>query len=199
MNPDNPYAAPQTVEPRLDLSALPIADLQQPGGQRRRYQDRSTAELQRLFEQSQKLEVMFLVWLALWFATVAFLAALFLRASASSEEQKILGWIFIAMVTARLVCSIWRTKLGRRYMLLVDAVLICGCLLLICALSFRSVLPWKSLWVRGTLCLVLFTIAAVTFRSCQTLLKVRELFYPNCVQHDDLMRELAYRKEQSID
>lgn len=199
MNPDNPYAAPQTIEPRFDFAALPIADLQQPGGQRRRYPERSTTELQRLFEQSQQLEAMFLVWLALWFATVVFVGAQFLHTSRLSETPKWLGWILIAVVTARLVGSIWRTKLGRWYMLLVDVALIGGCLVLSYALLSRYVLTWESIWVRGTLSLVVLTVAAVTYRACQTLVKARELFYPNCVQHDDLMRELSYRKEQRID
>ncbi len=63
-------------------------------------------------------------------------------------------------------------------MLLVDAVLTGGCLVLSYALLFRYVLPWDSIWVRGTLSLVVLTIAAVTFRACQTLVKARELFSP---------------------
>ncbi len=60
------------------------------------------AELQRWFDQSRKLEVMFLVWLAMWFVTIVFVVA---------EADKILGWILIGAVTVRFVCCIWRTKL----------------------------------------------------------------------------------------
>jgi len=200
MNPDNPYAAPQTVEPRLDLSALPIADLQQPGGQRRRYPELSTAELQRLFDQSQKLEAMFLVWLALWFATVVFVGSQFLHTSASSATPKWLGWILIAVVTARFVCCIWRTKLGRWYMLVVDAVLSVGSVVGWALPATKiAVFSADELFKVGVMGLIALTVALLAYRSCQTLVKARELFYPSCVQHDDLMRELSYRKEQRID
>jgi hypothetical protein len=63
MNPNNPYAAPQTLQPKLDITALPIAELQLPSGQRRLFPSHSTAQLRRLFEKSQALEAMLLIWL----------------------------------------------------------------------------------------------------------------------------------------
>jgi hypothetical protein len=198
MNPDNPYAAPQTVDSQFDLSALPIAELQQLGGKRRRFPDHSTAQLQRLFDKSQPLEAMLLVWLALWFVTVAFLVALFLRTTALSDSHKWLGWTLFEMITARLLCNFMRTKLGRWYMLLGDAALICACLALVLT-ALPDFVYFRSFWVYCVEALISLTIAVLAFRSCQTLLLAHELFHPNCVQHDDLMRELSYRKEQRID
>lgn len=198
MPDDNPYAAPQTLQPRLDLAALPLAELQQPGGQRRRFPEQSTAQLQRLFDQSQRLEAMLLVWLLLWFLTVAFLAALFLRASASSDSHKWLGWTLIALVTARLLCSFMRTKLGRWYMLLADAALICVCLAVVLA-ALPEFVYFRSFWVYCLVELIALTIAVLAYRSCRTLLQAHELFHPVCMQHDDLVRELTYRKEHRID
>jgi len=206
MNPDNPYAAPQTLEPQLDLMALPFAELQQPGGQRRRFPDQSTAQLQRLFEKSQPLEAMLLVWLTLWFVTVAFLGALFLRAS-SSDSHKWLGWILAATVTVRMLCSFMRTKLGRWYMLVVDAalivanaVLIVGCVtgsgvLLAQQVDFTA----SHLFKLACVVLITLTLILLAYRSYKTLLQARELFQPVCIQHDDLVRELHYRHDHGIE
>jgi hypothetical protein len=200
---DNPYAAPQTLQPQFDLATLPIAQLQQPGGQRRRYPDQSTAQLQRLLDKSQPLEAMLWVWLALWFVTVAFLGALFLRASASSEMPKWFGWSLIAAITARLLCNIIRTKLGRWYMLLVDAALLFACVAAFVALLTKMVLLLNNVLIGCLVGLIPGTIAGIiarwAYRSCKTLIQAHELFQPVCVQHDDLQRELAYRKEHGID
>ena len=198
MKQDNPYAAPQTLEPQFEPAALPLAEFQQPVG-RRRFPNQSTAQLQRLFEQSRPLEAMLLVWLALWFVTVAFLAALFLRASASSDSYKLVGWFLAGIVTARLLSSFWRTKTGRWFMLVVDGGLGVTCVVGWAAPFTNVSFTTDNLFKFGAIGLIVLAIALLAYRSCRTLLTARELFQPSCVQHDDLVRELRYRQEFGID
>jgi hypothetical protein len=124
----------------------------------------------------------------------------YLRGTKTSFDP--LAWVVLAFVSARMVCSFFRLKLGRWYMFVIDAALIFACLAGIgwgIAMLGSSLFLAAKLLLNCTIGLVALTIIVLAYRSCRTLREARELFQPVCLQHDDLVRELAYRKENHID
>lgn len=119
MNPDNPYAAPQTSLTRMEPAELPLAE----ATGRNLFPETSTRELTRLANWNVHIEAMSLVWgVFLCFAVLAFCLQF-----GNNPFQWIWG-AALFLIGLRLWGGYARAKLAWSYNLLLD-MLFCAALL----------------------------------------------------------------------
>jgi hypothetical protein len=182
MNPDNPYAAPQTITTRVAPLELPLAE----AVGRNHFPETSTRELQRLANWSIPIEAMSLLWGVFFaFAVLAFSIQL-----GTNPFQWYWG---AAMLLAglRMWGGMARSPIFWAYDLLLDAV-------------FALVLFWASirlaqfdmiaLLLVGGVALVLIMLAI----SSPVAHLVARPLYGAFPQHE-LVAELGYRKLNRIE
>jgi hypothetical protein len=182
MSPDNPYAAPQTIDHATPWAeALPMAV----GSERRLYPEISTARLQRLANWSVAIESMSMIW-----GVVVFFAALAFCMSLGMNRWAWFWGLLMLLAGLRVWGDYRRAPRYWAYNLLLD-LLFLG--VFVFALIGLARVELLALLVVGvpTLAFGLIAVASV-LAHC----RARSL-YGQYTQRD-LLSELRYRKQNRI-
>jgi hypothetical protein len=203
MNPDNPYAAPQTVETPQSVAPLPVAKSRgELPGRRRQFYDWDTARLMALLERSQAIDDMQSGWLVMCFVIpiMAFVFALSIAVYEIYFDQTrgIIGLCAVCLTFTRFATGFARTRFNRIINMVMDALLGLSCATLL--VGFSAALFTEP----GGALVMLFVIPITTMIGLQALRSIRatlaapELFGPERITHDALVDEVAYRKQHNI-
>ena len=185
MNPDNPYAAPQTI------GQPPLAVAVSAETQRLAFPEYSTERLKQLLDYARAIQQMHIVWILLAVLAVAW----FLIISAIAVHEKV--GIPIAAVTVGVMILIFlrvaagysHRKLARGYSMLCDGLLFVGGMWLIVFL-----LQDGSLILPLILGFIVIHAASSFLAHCHA----RELFGQRCFKQEDLALEVLYRQQNGI-
>jgi RsiW-degrading membrane proteinase PrsW (M82 family) len=186
MNPDNPYAAPQTLEPRL-ADGFPVAEL----AARNLFPELSTVDLRRLAAQSQAIDNMSMVWgVVTVFAGVAF------------SIFPTWYWLLLAPVAAtrtwtgnRRTPGFWKMNLilDSVVALCLIGIILLGCIALASSLIMLSAVDLPMVVFLGGP-LVLCAVFASFSARAHYVAKVLYGHYP----HQALIAEVGFRKKHRI-
>lgn len=191
MPSDNPYAAPQTLEPRAPGPFLEPSDL----SARRRLAEWDTARLKQLWHASGMIKEMRGAWLIVCFvmSVIAFFSFYF------DTTRAILALCLVALTFTRFGMSYARSSFSRLFAIAMD-----GLLAFVCTLITVAFL-WALLWAiigerRAALMLVFFDLFIVLMsyaavRSVRALWRATELFGPQRLSHQELEAEIKYREQ----
>jgi hypothetical protein len=188
MNPDNPYAAPQTP---LELPELPVAVAVEPMRRRRLFQELDTLELRRVTDFSKALRYMRLLWLLGFAGCLGIGIGLLTRSEFSGGSLLLLS---LPLIAGRLYADDLRSERARRYAQLIDFLACLG--IVLAALVGGGILLGQGLegisycfaWLGFLFILGIFPLSSYSAHACAA-----ELFGPERYTHRELLQEYKYR------
>ena len=203
MNPENPYAAPQTIEPLQVAAPLPVAEAQGDPTQRRLFPDWDTARLTMLWNRSRAILDMQVVWLVMCFVVpvvgFVFSMSIVVYGMGFDPPRVLIALCCTVLTFTRFGIGFNRTANVRAFALLMDVLLGLLCLLtIVVGIALALANPDAGL----LLVIVLPIVAILTFqtvRSLRSMLYAPELFGHQRMEHQQLREELVYRREHQID
>lgn len=188
MNPDNPYAAPQTVELRA-TSELPVAEV----WGRNLFPELDTQQLRRLADYSHTMQLM----TRLWFIPLGISCLLMSNVDSLPVTAKVILFLIVPMIGLRIVGGQTRGRFMRYYTAFLDALLALGLLLGIVA-GFVTMPSGGSLLLFVPATIVMGFLAIIGFTSFMAHRFAPELFGSQRYLHRELTQEVDYRQQHGI-
>lgn len=200
MNPDNPYAAPQTLQPQQNATPLPVAEGLGDPARQRMFVEWDTVRLTALWERSRAIYDMQALWLLMCFV-MPVLAFFFSLSFAVYDfyfdtTRGIIAVCCVALTFIRFGTGYARTRFGRVLALAMDPIL--GLFSVVLAVVIIA-----ALFAGGALLVFFLPIAILismqTVRSLRAMIQAPELFGPVRLRHQDLCDEVEQREKHEID
>jgi hypothetical protein len=203
MNPDNPYAAPQTIGLPSPLTLLPVAGAHGKPSPRQRLAEWDTARLTALWKRSRAIHEMQYFWFLACLITpvVGYLCSLSFGVYEFSINPT-RGWIAFGCVLltfARFGLAYVRSRIVRPFAIVMDGLLGLGCGAAIGA-GLYSVSSEPGA-IFPVLYVVFFALLFgwQAMQSLRAMIQAPELFGPGRISHDALADEVEERKKQQLE
>jgi hypothetical protein len=203
MPDDNPYAAPQTLEPQQATPLLPVAEGQNDPPQRRKFVEWDTARLKKLWQASCLIKDMQGIWLVvcLMMPIIAFFFSLSIAVYDLSFDptRASIGLGLVALTFTRFGTGYIRTSLGRVFAMVMDGLL--GLICLLVTLAFlAAILTWQGIALAAIFFIpIIPLIGYYAACSLRALWQAPELFGPQRLAHDDLEAEVRCREQHQLE
>lgn len=196
MPPDNPYAAPQTLEPRLPSAVEPSVP-----PARLKLAAWDTARLKELWQASRVIQDMQTIWLimCLMMPVIGLIFSLSFGLYEFSFDftRGCMALSLVALTFTRFGTGFSRSTFARVFALAMD-----GLLALFCALvtvgCIAAIMDQPAIVVILIFFLPIFLLIGYSaFYSLRALWQAPELFGPQRLAHEDLDAEIKYREQHA--
>ena len=185
MNPDNPYAAPQTIGQRPLAMAVGAETV------RLAFPEYSTERLKQLLDYSRAIHQMHILWILLAVLAAGCSVIVIILAAEIQELSLAATLVLVALflICFRVAAGYSREKPARVYAIFCDGLLIIGCMW-----SIGLLLPHGSLISS----IILGFIAVHAASSLLAHHHARELFGRSSFRQENLALEVLYRQQNGI-
>jgi hypothetical protein len=191
MNPDNPYAAPQTIELRFPTARLATESV----AKRNLFPEISTSQLARLGNYSHSIHIASIWWGVPFFVFIVVgLGALF----AEIWQLFFLGFLGFAFAGTRIYFGESRQFKQRPLIILMDGLYFLAIFVAIVFLAKEFLIQpaFGGDYIVAAVLLALLSI--IPLASVLATFHARKLFGPRRFLHRDLSQEMDYRKLHRI-
>lgn len=197
MNPDNPYASPQTIEASALVS---VGEKQIPRSPRSRLAEWETARLMSLWQRSRAINDMQAIWLVACFAApvVGYLCSLSfgLYEFSIDPTRGLIALGGVVLTFARFGLGFVRSRVVRPFAMLMDTLLGLGCIVAIAGSVGGAIKEPKSSLIDLYIVFVAALIGLLAGYSVRAMFTAPELYGPDRITHDALRDEVESRKKK---
>ncbi len=202
MNPDNPYAAPQTIDSQPASAHLLLED-RAADSPLPLFAEWDTARLQTLLDRSNAIKDTQVVWLVMCFVYpflggFLFFVLIFSRSDLWASFGGYFWWISIVLTFVRFGTGFARSEHGRRLALVMDGLLGLGCLAIVAICIVGTILEPREAIITVSVIPIVSLVIFQIERSLRAMWLAPELFGPAQIRHQDLLEEFEFRKQQQL-